>query len=117
MLIIAHHDDGWLDWDTDRGQWYHLCRAYGVDFQLVRDWSEAKPSGRVYLVDESGETPLHEHNVDPDGTYVFGRTHLDLFKAGVPHHGSVYIDTPNPVSMFGVSAASIVLARWADQWR
>lgn len=114
MKIIAYYDDGWFDSDvTDFRMWDHLCRAYGVELQMIRNWDEAIiPDGaKIYAVDEEGEMSLEEHTIDMNGVYVFGRTHLDLLKEIDNYEQSIRIDTPNAISLFGIVAAGILLSR------
>ena len=115
MKIIAYYEPGWFpEVGTDFSVWDHLCRAYGVEFQMLSHWREAVvPEGaRVVLFDESGETTLAEHEVDLDAVYVFGRTALNLpFEVGLEgfYDEVVRIPTPQPITLFGFAAAAILL--------
>lgn len=114
MKVIAWYDDGWFDSDvTDRCMWDHLCRAYGIGLQMIREWSEAVvPEGScIYLIDEDGAVKMSDHIIDPSGVYVFGRTHLNLLREVGNHEVSIRIDTPNPISLFGVVAAAMLFSR------
>ncbi len=112
MKFIAFYDDGWFDSTTDFRMWNHLCRAYGIELQMVKEWSEADVGDKsVYLVDQEGTESLASHEIDHDGVYVFGRTHLNLLKLGITHQASVVIASPQPISLFSISAGSIVAVR------
>lgn len=111
--IIAFRDDGWMPPNTDYRMWDHICRAYGADLQMVRYWEEAElPEGyKVVLVDEAGTDVVGDFEYPEKASYVFGRTHLSL-PASVPGDDFDYvlrINTPRPISFFGVSAVAIVL--------
>lgn len=114
IKVIAFYEDHWMPPGTDHAQWDHLCRAYGAELQMVRDWTEAEiPEGaQVVLIDEAGvsDVPLF---IIEDLVLVFGRSAQDLITA-IPSDkwdSSYVIHTPNNVPMFGVSAAAIVLDR------
>ena len=85
------------------------CRKYICN----EGWEEYKTTNpTVYLMDQYGKISLDDHKPDSNGIYVFGRTHLDLTKH-LPHYAenSIRIDTPNSISLFGVTAAAIFLDR------
>lgn len=115
--IVAFREPTWLSTKTDFRQWDHLCRAYSVDLQMVDSWSEADvPSGyRVAIMDEDGTQPLESFllslKAQPfyDIVYVFGRTGMNLMSEIPSYDHSIYIDTPNKISLFGISAGSILL--------
>lgn len=114
MKLIAWYDDGWFDSDvTDWRMWDHLCRAYGVELQMIREWREATiPEGSlIYLIAEDGTVEMSDHAVDRKGIYVFGRTHLDLLLEVGDYEASIHIGTPHPVSLFGIVAAAMLLSR------
>jgi hypothetical protein len=115
LKVIAFYEDHWMPPGTDHAQWDHLCRAYGAELQMVRDWTEATiPVGsRVILIDEAGDDDITPFMLD-HLVLVFGRSAQDLITA-IPENewdASFTIKTPNNVSMFGVSAAAIVLDRY-----
>lgn len=118
MKIIAYHDRGWFEnAGTEFSMWSHLCRAYGIDVQIVRHWSEAETENRrVVLFDELGDITLDDHQPDHDAVYVFGRTaHNLVFEVGDDCAEVVRIDTPNVVPLFGLTAAAVFLGsikRW-----
>ena len=115
IKIIAFYEDHWMPPGTDKAQWDHLCRAYGAELQMVRDWSEADihPDEHVILVDEEGTEEL-PHLMMGKVVFVFGRSAQNL-TTSIPdtEWDAVYrIETPHAIPMFGISAASIVLDRY-----
>lgn len=111
IKIVAFREDSWFfDETTDFRMWDHLCRAYNVEVQLIREWSEAITDGRpIYLFVEEGTELMSTHVIDPNGLYVFGRTGLNLLLAVPEYTKSIKIETPNEISLFGVCAASMFL--------
>ena len=115
LRVIAFYEDHWMPPGTDKAQWDHLCRAYGVELQMIRDWSEAniQPEDHVVLIDEAGIEEL-PHLMMGTVVFVFGRSAQDL-TTNIPDwewDASYCIKTPSAVPMFGISAASIVLDRY-----
>lgn len=109
--VIAFRDDGWMSPNTDRRMWDHLCRAYGVELQMVNTWEDAEvpEDYKVVLVDELGESLVGDFAYPKENAaYVFGRSQLSLPAVTVGDY-VLRINTPNPISFFGVSAAAIVL--------
>ncbi len=108
--VIAFRDDGWMSPNTDYRMWDHLCRAYGAELQMVSSWDDAEyPKGfDVILVDQLGDDVLGSFVHPRNGVYLFGRTSMNLPSIMDGDH-VLQIVTPNPISMFGVSAAAIVL--------
>lgn len=130
IKVIAFYEDHWMPPGTDFAQWDHLCRAYGVELQMVRSWAEAEvPEGSaVILLDESGLMDLAQiGDIDaaiansqagtlPEHmTLVFGRTAQDLMTTVPDYFFAFRITTPNAISMFGVNACAIALFA-LDQW-
>lgn len=119
MKIVAFKEHGWFGGDdgsiTEWRLWDHLCRAYGVSLQLVDVWEDihVPPNSDLVVVDEEGVGLLEDLDrvSADDSIYVFGRTGLSLM--GYPHNRSIRIATPNPICLFGVEAAAIVLSRLA----
>lgn len=124
IKVISFYEDHWMPPGTDLAQWDHLCRAYGADLQMIRDWSEAVvPEGyAVILLDENGPIDLStpadviaaaqqsQAGALPENmVLVFGRTAQDLLTTVPDYYGAFRIMTPNEVSMFGVNAAAIAL--------
>ena len=126
IKVIAFYEDHWMPPGTDHAQWDHLCRAYGAELQMIRDWSEAiVPEGYdIFLLDEAGLMDLSkpediitaveasETGVMPENfILVFGRTAQDLMTA-IPAEDYRYafsITTPQAIPMFGVNACAIAL--------
>lgn len=126
IKVIAFYEDHWMPPGTDFAQWDHLCRAYGAELQMVRDWADAEPleGSWVTLLDENGLMDLAElgdidaavansqQGVFPEAfTLVFGRSAQDLMTA-IPSEDWNYafrITTPNAIPMFGVNACAIAL--------
>lgn len=131
IKVIAFYEDHWMPPGTDHAQWDHLCRAYGAELQMVRDWNDAVPLEGSWrcLLDEQGLMDLASlgdidaavaggGGVFPSAfTLVFGRTAQDLMTA-IPREDWDYafrITTPEAVPMFGVNACAIALFA-LDQW-
>lgn len=126
VKVVAFYEDHWMPPGTDRAQWDHLCRAYGVDLQMVRSWGEAiiPEDYYVYLIDEAGEVDIAKPEqlledvqnstigaFPPNIVLVFGRTAQDL-TTYIPNddwYASYKITTPSTVPMFGVNAGAITL--------
>jgi len=93
-----------------------LARAYNAELQMIRDWSEAiiPEAHSLVIVDEAGVNDIKSFTHPENAVYVIGRTSLDVHQT-VPHNCAagecVRIDTPNSISLFGHSAAAIVLSR------
>jgi hypothetical protein len=116
LKIIAFYEDYWMPPGTDHAQWDHLCRAYGAELQMIRDWSEANisPNDHVVLIDEAGGDEIPHLSVG-NSVFIFGRSAQDLTTT-IPEDewdASYVIRTPNNTSLFGISAASIVLDRYS----
>ena len=109
--VIGMYEGGWMDSRTDRRMWDNLCRAYGAELQMVNDWSEAiVPVGfTVVVCDEEGKTDLADFTHPEDAVYAFGKSREGLGYLMQSQGVSLRITTPNSVSMFGVSAAAIIL--------
>lgn len=110
VKLIAFYEDQWMPPGTDRAQWQHLAGAFGAQFQMIRDWSEAViPEGHaVIAVDEFGEHESGAWTHPEDAVYVFGRSGQNLMST-VPSDHQVKVTTPNAIAMFGISAGSIIL--------
>jgi hypothetical protein len=118
VKVIAFYEDHWMPPGTDKAQWDHLCRAYGVDLQMVRTWEEAEisPEETVAIVDEAGSSyQVNNLKSIPNCVLVFGRSNQDLTTCIPDYDLSVRIQTPRDVSMFGVSAAAIILDRFLGE--
>lgn len=110
MEIIAFRDKGWFDEATDKGMWHHLCHAYGVSYQLVRDFP-LMPGKTIVLFDENADVLLDDFEHIDNAVYVFGRSGMDHMPLLIEHDLRVRIDVPTPGgTMFGHHAAAIVLA-------
>lgn len=109
VKLVAFYEDQWMPPGTDRAQYQCVALAFGASFQLVREWSEAEiPEGAdVVVVDEGGETESRAFRHPENAVYVFGRSGQSLM--GIPHAASVRVETPLRKSLFGISAASIIL--------
>ena len=94
-----------------------LAKAYDVDeLQMIRNWEDAEipPDHKLVIVEQNGleeiETFVHPENA----VYVIGRTSLNIHTL-ISHDCNagecVQIDTPKFSSLFGISAAAIVLSR------
>jgi len=109
--VVAFAESTWMDPKTDRRMWNQLGRAYGVTTSLWDQWDPPDDAqSAVVLVDQRGATPLTEFEHPVEATYVFGRTGMNRMLQEIQHDHSVRIDTPHPISLFGISAAAIVLA-------
>lgn len=110
VKLVAYYEDQWMPPGTDRAQWDHLARAFGATVQMIREWSEVQvPKGwPVVVVDEHGEHESGSWKHPVDVVYVFGRSGQNI-ATSVPADHSIKVATPKAVSMFGISAASIVL--------
>lgn len=110
VKIIAFFEDGWMPPNTDFRQWDHICRAYGVELQMIDDWAEAVvPDGHaVVALDEEGTDAL-ESVPTSNVVFVIGRTGMKL--SDISPDYVVVLKTPEPVSLFGISAGSILLSR------
>ena len=125
IKVISFYEDHWMPPATDHAQWDHLCRAYGVDLQMVRSWDDVIiPEGaKVILLDEAGMMDLAEigdidNAINSDNiVLVFGRTAQDL-TTNLPEGSwdfAFRITTPNAIPMFGVNACAIALFA-LEQW-
>lgn len=122
MKVIAERDLGWFEYgdgyekQTEWAQYDQLCRAYGVEFEVVDELTAL--TGNVVVFDEKGTILLEDFQHDEDALYVFGRSDVgrDLTET-FPNAVSVRIDVPNPVSMFGVCACAIVLEDRRRKWQ
>ena len=110
VKLIAFYEDCWMPPGTDSAQYSHLARAFGCEFQMIRAWEEAVvPEGHTVVVcDETGLAESRTYAHPTDAVYVFGRSAQDVMGA-VPHAISIRVDTPATISLFGISAASIIL--------
>ncbi len=112
--FVAYREHTWLDAKADRAQWRQLIRAFGhenTDLQMITEWDDSIAGGLpVVLLDQEGTRPLNGFVHPAACCYVFGRTGMNHLMEEVPHDFSVCIDTPHPISLFGVTAAAIVLA-------
>ena len=109
VKVIALYDAGWLPNRTDRRMWDHLCRAYGAELQMVESWDEAEiPEGHALIVFDQIGTPMSDFKHPKDAVYAFGRSRLSLAYVAEAVH-VISIETPNPISLFGISAGSIAL--------
>lgn len=116
-MIIAFREKGWFDKRTDYRMWDHLCRAFGQEFQMVSEWSEATAKGPIVVLEQTGDTNLEKFIHPSICTYVFGRTGLNNLSKQIPYATPVKIATENPISLFGVEAAAIVLYDRALKWQ
>lgn len=109
--ILAYKEHTWMDDITDRAMWRHLCRAYDVEVTLLSSKELIQPIANevVVILDEQGKICLEEFVHPEECVYVFGRT-LQNKLIEIPHDHSVVINYPGTNCLFGVSAASIVLA-------
>lgn len=109
VKVIAFYEKGWLPHRTDRRMWDHLCRAYGAELQMVESWDEAEiPEGHTLVVFDQAGTPMNDFKHPKDAVYAFGRSRLSLASVAEADH-VISIETPNPISLFGISAGSIAL--------
>lgn len=115
VLIVAECDPGWFDANTDWRMWHHLARAFGAQLSFIpQDMPLTAGVGalrdrRIVLVDEEGEYKHTEYEWPERVALVFGRSGRRL-RPMFPREDSIRIETPAPVSLFGVEAAAIVLA-------
>jgi hypothetical protein len=99
----------------------HLVRAYGLEVQMIDDWSEAViPDGhKIVLLDQNAATSLDKFVHPEKAVYVVGKSGMDIH-AMIPHDCSneecVIIPTPVNISLFGVVASGIVLHHRSAQW-
>ena len=121
LTVVAHRDSKWGAPKLDQCQWAELCGSYGAELWMVDseddyDFSRMVERGPVIVFDEHGDIPLDEFRHLEDGTYVFGRSGHDVL-SNTPCDASVKIVRPNPErTLFGVSAAAIVLNHRYRQW-
>lgn len=117
-IIAACREEGWLDRITDNAQWDNLCRSFGVDLQLVVEFSEiVVPDGyAVVVMDESGEDSLEDFTHPENVIYIFGRSTLNRIQDGITHDHSVQINTVEQKGIFGVSIAGALLYARSLQW-
>lgn len=107
-MIIAYAEPSWFNEPKiEHRLWDHLCRAYGIGFRLIEEWPEL--DGHIVVFDQAGEQNLTEFIHPEDCIYVFGRTGLNDLHKLISCDVSVRIDTPKPISLFGICAASMVL--------
>lgn len=108
--LVAFREKRWLDQRTEHAMWSHLARAYGADLQLLENLSEmdCDPNAQIIVVDEEGSVVLSDYEHPENAVYVFGRSQQRLLPL-FDDVDSVRIDTPNPISLFGVVAAGIVM--------
>ena len=113
MKIITLREKGWYDKRTEYRMWDHLCRAYGIPFEIVVDKDLTKfKEENIILFEENGNIDLKDFVHQEDKIYLFGRTGLhlqDIFPKAI----SVRIPTPSGIVLFGSIAAGIVLY---DRW-
>lgn len=111
-LVIIRDHNFYPDPRSELELWDLVCRAYGVEYEIVRFWADATvPAGsRVICLEESGTVLLADHEVDHDAVYVFGRNCHDIvFEVGSDCDEVVKIPVNHPVSMMAISAGSILL--------
>ncbi len=109
MRLVAYREDTWMDRKTDFRQWDHLARAYGAELILVEQNDKLPNDGVVVVLDQIGVTPLSEFVHPEECSYLFGHTGLNNLPDLISHRYSVRIATPKDISLFGVTAAAIVL--------
>jgi tRNA(Leu) C34 or U34 (ribose-2'-O)-methylase TrmL len=120
LTVVAHKDVKWGAPKLDQCQWEEVCGSFEVQLQMVDseadyDFSDWAQRGPVIVFDEHGDIPLAEFRHLQDGTYVFGRSGQDVL-AHTPRDASVKIVRPNSTrTLFGVSAAAIVLYERSQQ--
>jgi len=121
MKVIAERDTGWFECkdgcekQTEWSQYDQLCRAYGVEFEVVNELTSL--DGNIVVFDEKGTILLEDFQHDEDALYVFGRSDVGRDLVGMfPDSVSVRIGVPNPVSMFGICACAIVLEDRRRKW-
>jgi hypothetical protein len=113
IKLIAFREDTWFAPLAEYNLYNHISIAYNVQFQLIRDWSEAEiPEGHLLVVaHETGSIESKDFDHPSDNVvYVFGRTGLHLL-GNVPNPDSVIrIDTPGSSDgVFGHQVAAIIL--------
>jgi len=112
MKIITLREKGWYDKKTEYRMWDHLCRAYGITFEIIEDKDLTELNEReIILFEENGNINLEDF-VHQDKIYLFGRTGFNLLDM-FPNAISVKIQTPKNIVLFGSIAAGIVLY---DRW-
>jgi hypothetical protein len=110
MKVVAYYDDGWIGPPTERAMWSALCRAYQVEYQLVRAWAAAElPEGLpVICLDERSSSTLEDVPRQMDAVWVIGSSGQEVLR-DVPHQMAVRIPTPRHVALYGCHAAAIML--------
>ncbi len=111
MKVLAFHDKGWYDSRRTEFRLYdQLCRAYNVEFKMIRDRNDllAEKCNRLVVFDEDGLIKLSKFNHPEDSIYLFGRSGQILVKE-FPNATSVRIETPKKIPLFGAVACGIVL--------
>jgi tRNA(Leu) C34 or U34 (ribose-2'-O)-methylase TrmL len=117
-LVVIRDHNFYPDPRMETELWDLLCRAYGVEYEIVRFWTEATvpEDSRVICFDEAGSVLLTDHEIDHNAAYVFGRNCHDILnEVGSDCYESVRIPVNNPVSMMAISAGSILLGS-VQQW-
>lgn len=116
--IVAFYEKTWIDQNTDYAQWSHLCRAFGVDYQLVYNFSDIEiPSGHsVVVMDETGDIDIRDFIHPLNCTYVLGRSGLNNIQDQIAHDYVVKIPQKNDVCYFGISVASMILYDRLTKW-
>lgn len=98
-----------MDRQTDLRQWDHLARAYGAELVLLEQSETPAPERTLVVVDQVGEISLQDFEHPQECDYLFGRTGLNDLPSMYSSAPSVRIETVEPISLFGVCAASAVL--------
>lgn len=111
VKVIACWDKGWVDWKTDYQQWSHACRAFGAEFELVKNLEEfERPNASVVVLEEQGVLTLDDFIHPMNVVYIFGRSGMNGIQANIDYDHMVKIPVVDPsVCLFGITAVGIVL--------
>lgn len=117
--VIAFYEKSWMDQKTDYAQWSHLCRSFGVAFQLVRSWDEIEvPDGyKTVCLEEAVSNDIRTFDHPEKCVYILGRTGMNNIHRDYPFDYAVSIPQKDNVCLFGISAASIILYDRVMKWR
>jgi len=130
--LLVLWEDGWLPPDTEAFMWRQLRHAYDVDriiavpqslsptlsvdqYDSMEAALAAVESTRVYLQPSATVEGINllDYTHPEQACYIFGRSAENNLRFMREEDHVVTIYTPNPVDIFAVNAAAIVLQ---DRW-
>ena len=118
VKLISFYEDQWIAPGADRAYFGQLAKAFGVDWQMIREWSEAEiPEGSSIVVCEQvGSVDLKDFEHPEKAVYVFGRTGHNITNVIPSYDHSLHIPTPRNISLFSIEAASIIMVHRFRLW-